>query len=298
MALFESGELAVRVKELYRKMKSCTLCPRECRVNRLKGETGYCRSGFAPKVASRNAHHGEEPPISGSYGSGTIFFSNCTLKCVFCQNYPISQLGSGAQITVTALADMMLNLQKRKCHNINFVTPSHFSAQIVHALLIAVKKGFCLPLVYNTSGYEALPVLKLLDGIIDIYLPDMKYDDDEAAMKCSRAINYREVNRLAIKEMHRQVGFLQVDENEIAVRGVIIRHLVLPDGLAGSRAILKFIKEEIGAGTYISLMSQYFPAHEATDDPALGKRISRKEYNKIVEYLEELGLDNGWVQQM
>jgi putative pyruvate formate lyase activating enzyme len=298
IALYESGDLKVRVKKLYKMLEKCTLCPRKCKVNRLKGEAGFCRSLLLPRVSSYNSHHGEEPPISGYKGSGTIFFSNCTLKCMFCQNYPISQLGHGKEVTVTALADMMLSLEKRGCHNINFVTPTHFAAQIAHALLIAVKKGFKLPLVYNTSGFESLKTLELLDGIIDIYLPDMKYDDDKIALKYSHVSGYKEVNRSAIKEMVRQVGQLKTDKTGIAVRGVVIRHLVLPQGLSGSKGILKFIKENLGSDTYISLMSQYFPAYKAVDNPILRKRVDYKEYNEIVEYMESLEIDSGWIQQI
>ncbi|MFC1855766.1 radical SAM protein [Thermodesulfobacteriota bacterium] len=296
--LYDSGELRKRVISLYKILLSCTLCPRKCGVNRIIGEQGFCKSGFLPKVASNNVHKGEEPPISGTNGSGTIFFSSCTLSCDFCQNFPISQLGTGKEVTVTDLADMMIRLQKKGCHNINFVTPTHFVPQIVHALLIATRKGFSLPVVYNASGYESLEVLKLLDGIVDIYLPDMKYDDDKNALKYSHVSGYKEINRIAIKEMHRQVGVLQTDENNIAVRGLIIRHLVLPDGLSGSKKILDYIKENLGNDTYISLMSQYFPAHRAVADQALSKKIGYEEYSEIVEYLEKLGFSSGWTQNL
>jgi putative pyruvate formate lyase activating enzyme len=296
IALYESGGLAIRVKKLYKMLECCELCPRECGVNRLKGEKGFCRSGVLPIVSSYNEHMGEEPPISGYNGSGTIFMTNCTLKCIYCQNYPISQLGNGRKVTVSVVAKMMLDLEKRGCHNINFVTPTHFVAQIVHAVLIAVKQGFGLPIVYNTSGYESLKTLKLLDGIVDIYMPDMKYDDDETALKYSHAPGYKEANRKAVKEMLRQVGQLETDKNGIAKRGILIRHLVLPGGLSGSKEILKYIKKNLGAGTYISLMSQYFPAYKAVDDPILNKRVNYKEYNGIVDYLHELGLNYGWTQ--
>jgi len=298
MALYESGELKNRVKKLYNMLKSCTLCPRACKTNRTKGEKGFCKSGLKPKVSSHNVHGGEEPPISGERGSGTIFLSSCTMRCIFCQNYPISQLGNGEVVTVGRMADMMLSLEKRGCHNINFVTPTHFVAQIVHAILIAVKKGFRLPIVYNTSGYESLEVLKLLDGIVDIYLPDMKYDDDKIALKYSGVSGYKEINRIALREMVRQVGTLVTDDNGIAKRGVIIRHLVLPGGLSGSVEILDFISGNFGVDTYISLMSQYFPAYKALDDSAICRRVEYEEYNKVVEHMEQLGFTCGWIQDI
>ncbi len=296
--LYESGELFERVTKLYSMLKECSLCPRECGVNRQAGELGVCKSGMRPVVASHNAHKGEEPPISGTKGSGTIFLAHCTLKCIFCHNYPISQLGNSTMVTVTAMADMMLNLQKRGCHNINFVTPTHYAPQIAHAVLIAAKNGLDIPLVYNTSGYESLRTLRLLDGIIDIYLPDMKYDDDEAAIKYSGVprSGYKDANRQAVTEMIRQVGQLSVDDAGIAKRGVLIRHLVLPGKIAGSQRILKFISDNFGKGTYISLMSQYFPAHKAVDDPALCKRVGHREYKRIVKYMEGLGFGCGWTQ--
>ncbi len=297
IALYKSGELKRRVKMLYQMLKSCDLCPRECGVNRVAGELGGCKSGVRPAVSSHNAHMGEEPPITGKNGSGTIFFTNCTMKCVFCQNYPISQLGNGEEVTVTRLAGMMLSLQKRGCHNINFVTPSHYAAQIVHAILIAVAKGLNLPIVYNTSGFDSLKVIKLLEGVVEIYLPDMKYDDDKNALKCSRVSGYKEANMLAVAEMIRQVGNLKTDERGIAVSGVIIRHLVLPDGLSGSKGVLKQIAENFGTGTYISLMNQYFPAYKAVDDTVLKHKIDHDYYHDIVEQMENLGFESGWIQE-
>jgi putative pyruvate formate lyase activating enzyme len=298
LKLYESGELKSRVKKLYKVLEKCTLCPRACGVNRIKGEKGFCKSGMMPKVSSHNAHHGEEPPISGYYGSGTIFLSHCTMRCIFCQNYPISQFGHGQEVTVTQMAYMMLNLEKRGCHNINFVTPTHFVTQIVHALLIAVKNGFKLPIVYNTSGFESLETLRLLDGIVDIYLPDMKYDDDKIALKYSGVSGYKEVNQIAVKEMVRQTGQLETDERGVAKRGVVIRHLVLPEGLAGSIKILDFISENFGTDTYISLMSQYFPAYKALEDPVICNRVGHEEYDKIVDHMNELGFTCGWIQDI
>ncbi len=252
--------------------------------------------GFHPVVSSDNLHHGEEPPISGFRGSGTIFFTGCSLGCVFCQNYPISHLLHGNQITVPRLAEIMLRLQKAGAHNINLVTPTHFTPQIMAALLIAYKKGLKIPIVYNCGGFESLNTLKLLDGIVDIYMPDMKYSDPEMAKLYSSARTYPQINKVAVKEMYRQVGDLQIDENGIAKKGLLIRHLVLPENIAGTKEILRFIAEEISPNTYISLMSQYFPAYKALSMPAINRRITPAEYEKAREYLDQFGLSRGWVQ--
>ncbi len=243
--LYRTGELKKRAREAGDLLASCTLCPRNCGVNRLQGQLGFCRSGFLPTVSSYNAHHGEEPPISGTRGSGTIFFSHCNLSCCYCQNWPISQLGQGQEVTVERLAGMMMELQQRGCHNINFVTPSHMTAQILMALEIAVPQGFNLPLVYNTSGYDSLDSLKLLEGVIDIYLPDIRYTDPRAAERYSGAGDYPAVNQAALKEMWRQVGELQLDDQGIAFRGMLVRHLVLPNGLSQTKEALKFLAGEI-----------------------------------------------------
>lgn len=295
--LYQSGELRDRVRRAYARLRSCDLCPRECGVDRIHGETGFCRAGLKPRIASANVHTGEEPPISGSRGSGTIFLSHCTLRCRFCQNFPISQLGNGEDITTSGLAERMLKLQAQGVHNINFVTPGHDLPQILAALLLAVPRGFRLPLVWNTSGYEKVDVLRLLDGIVDIYLPDMKYADEGPAVKFSSAPGYREINRAAILEMFRQVGHLELDHEGIAVKGLIIRHLVLPEGAAGSRDTLRWIAENLGTETHVALMNQYFPAHEAGEVPGLHRRITNEEYAGAVDALEELGLENGWVQE-
>ncbi|MEA5115282.1 MAG: radical SAM protein [Geobacteraceae bacterium] len=294
---YQSGELRDRVRRAYARLKSCDLCPHECRVNRMAGETGFCRAGLKPRVASANVHNGEEPPISGTRGSGTIFLSYCTLRCRFCQNYPISQLGNGEGITTVELARRMLKLQGQGVHNINFVTPGHFLPQILAALFLAIPRGFRLPIVWNTSGYEKVDALRLLEGIVDIYLPDMKYADEEPAVRFSSAPGYRHFNRAAILEMFRQVGHLQVDDDGIAVKGLIIRHLVLPEGAAGSRETLRWIAENLGTETHIALMNQYFPAYEAREIPGLGRRITDEEYAEAVDALEEFGLENGWVQE-
>jgi putative pyruvate formate lyase activating enzyme len=296
--LYNSGELLQRVKSAYARLADCDLCPHECRVNRLKGGQGICRSGVMPKVASANLHRGEEPPISGTKGSGTIFLSGCTLHCRFCQNFPISQLGNGEEITTAALSQKMVQLQRRGAHNINFVTPTHFLPQILAALFLAIHRGFSLPLVWNSSGYEKVDVLELLDGIVSIYLPDMKYADDDVAVELSGAPGYSVFNRRAVAEMLRQVGHLQVDDHGIAVSGLIIRHLVLPEGKAGSDEILPWIADNLGRETHVALMSQYFPAGKAAMTPGIDRPVSHREYDDAVAALDGAGLENGWVQEL
>jgi len=295
--LYHSGELVRRVRAAYARLASCDLCPHACGVNRLAGELGRCGSGKSPRIASANIHRGEEPPISGKRGSGTIFLSGCTLNCKFCQNFPISQLRNGTDLSTGGLADKMLALQKKGAHNINFVTPTHFTPQILASLYLAVRKGFKLPIVWNTSGYERVDTLRLLDGVVEVYLPDMKYTSDEEARWISGAPGYRELNRLAVAEMLRQVGHLECDEEGIAKRGLIIRHLVLPEGKAGSPETLEWIAENLGAETHIALMSQYFPAHVAGTTPGIDRRVTAEEYGEAVEALEEFDLENGWVQE-
>lgn len=297
--LLHTGELSRRAAILEEILKECTLCPRDCRVDRTRVEHGFCRSGYLPEVSSYCAHFGEEPVLSGTRGSGTIFFGNCNMRCVFCQNHQISQPGTslkGNEVSFERLAEMMIELQSMGCHNINFVSPSHFPAQIVKAVEIAALEGLRIPLVYNTNGYDSLQTLKLLDGIIDIYLPDIKYSNDKYARQYSNARGYVRHNRPAIIEMKRQVGDLVIDEDGIAVRGLLVRHLVLPNDLADSEEGLKFISEEIGAGTYLSTMSQYFPAHKAGKYPLLSWPIRESEYEKVLEWLDRFGLENGWVQ--
>ncbi len=294
--LYQSGELLKRVREAYRRLEACDLCPHDCGVNRIKGERGICKAGLKPKIASANVHKGEEPPISGSRGSGTIFLSGCSLKCVFCQNFPISQFGNGEEITTREMAARMLKLQKQRVHNINFVTPTHYLPQILAALWLAIPHGFCLPIVWNSSGYEKLDALQLLDGVVSIYLPDMKYSDDVYAEDVSSAPGYRDINRAAVTEMLRQVGHLQLDDDGISERGVIIRHLVLPGKRSGSIETLRWMAESLGRETHIALMNQYFPAHEAVGIVGLDRRITEQEYEEAVETLEDLGLENGWIQ--
>jgi len=294
--LYKSGELLERVRQGYKRLKSCDICPHLCRVNRLKGEMGVCRGGALTRVASANVHWGEEPPISGTRGSGTIFLTGCSLHCRFCQNFPISQLGSGNNMTTIELAAKCMKLQSLGVHNINFVTPTHFLPQILAALYLAVGKGFRLPIVWNSSGYELVDALCLLDGIVDIYLPDMKYAGNEEAVRFSSAPGYREINRAAVKEMLRQVGHLRVNDEGAAVKGLIIRHLVLPERAAGSAETLAWIGKNLGRETHVSVMKQYFPAHEAASIPGINRKITEAEYEEAVRALEEAGLENGWVQ--
>ncbi|MDR0398617.1 radical SAM protein [Candidatus Endomicrobiellum devescovinae] len=286
------------IEKLYSVMDKCELCPRNCKVNRNKGQKGFCCAAEKILVASCNVHTGEEPPISGSRGSGTIFFSNCTLNCIFCQNYPISQLGNGREISHDDLVDTMLNLQKRGVHNINFVTPTHYSAHIAKAVYLSRKKGLTIPIVYNCSGYESVEILKLLEGIIDIYLPDIKYSSDELAFKYSGIKNYVEINRAALKEMKRQVGDLSVDKNGIAKRGIIIRHLVLPGSIENTKKALDFIAQELSNNTFVSLMAQYHSANKSYEFKELSRCLTEKEYEEAVKYLEKIGLENGWIQDL
>lgn len=297
-ALYQSGELLLRVREAYRRLAVCDLCPHDCGVNRIRGEQGVCGAGFKPKIASANLHRGEEPPISGTRGSGTIFLSSCSLTCAFCQNFPISQFGNGEEMSTGALAERMLKLQKQRAHNINFVTPSHYLPQILAALWLAIPRGFSLPIVWNSSGYEKIDALQLLDGVVSVYLPDMKYSDDRSAVEVSSAPGYCEINRRAVAEMLRQVGHLQVDNDGIAVEGLIIRHLVLPGGKAGSLETIPWIAENLGRETHVALMSQYFPAHKASKMAGMNRPVNHEEYDAAIAALEEAGLENGWVQDL
>ncbi|HID09910.1 MAG TPA: radical SAM protein [Candidatus Latescibacteria bacterium] len=289
--------LEERIDAAYKMLESCHVCPRRCGVNRIKGETGACALGRNPAVSSVNLHFGEEPPISGYRGSGTIFFTSCNLRCVFCQNYPISQLRHGREVSVRDLADAMLKLQDRGAHNINFVTPTHLVPQIMDALRIAYERGLEIPLVYNTGGYDSVEMLRLLDGVVEIYMPDMKYSDSEMGRKYSGIPDYLQVNREAIKEMHRQVGDLVIDGDGVARKGLLVRHLVLPEGIAGTEGVLKFLAEEVSKDTYVSLMRQYFPAYKAVNMPPLNRRVTEEEYGEAVELLEKYGLTRGWIQE-
>jgi putative pyruvate formate lyase activating enzyme len=279
LSLFRSGELKRRAQDAWARLEDCDLCARSCHVNRRISVKGaVCRTGERAVVHSFGPHHGEEDPLRGWGGSGTIFFSWCPLRCSYCQNWDISQKGTGQEVTPEEIASMMLQLQARGCHNINLVTPSHVVAQTLAALVKAGEGGLRLPVVYNTGGYDSLEALALLDGVIDIYMPDMKYGDSEVAFKYSKVKKYVEVNQAAVREMHRQVGNLVLDERGIAVRGLLIRHLVLPGGMAGSEQVLSFIAREISTDTYINLMDQYRPCYRADENPPLSSSLTDEEY--------------------
>jgi putative pyruvate formate lyase activating enzyme len=289
LRLLRSGELKERVAEAQERMHACDLCPRECNVDRAV-ETGACRTGMEAMVASFAPHFGEEDPLRGTSGSGTIFFAGCNLNCKYCQNYDISQRGRGREVEAEDLASMMLTLQSQGCHNINLVSPSHVVAPILIALLIAAEAGLRRPIVYNTGGYDAVSTLKLLDGVVDIYMPDMKYADAEAGHQYSGIPNYPQVNQAAVREMHRQVGDLAVDENGIALRGLLVRHLVLPNGLAGTAEIAQFLAEEISPDTYINVMDQYRPCYRAHELPPLDRPITSAEFQAAMEAARQAGL--------
>jgi len=278
-------------------LKNCIICPRACGINRTDGHTGYCRAPYNPVVYSYLAHRGEEPPISGRKGSGTIFFSGCNMKCVYCQNYSFSQLDKGSETSVEKLSEIMLYLQKIGCHNINLVTPTHFVPQIVFALEKACEAGLNIPIAYNTSGYDSLETIKILSGIVDIYMPDMRYSNNAMASKYSDAPDYVEVNRLAVKEMHDQVGDLLIDDDGIAKKGIIIRLLSLPNNISGTPETLKFIKQKISPNAYLSIMSQYYPTHKSFDYTELSRGVTDDEYKNVVDAAKLLGLNNGWVQE-
>lgn len=288
--LLDNNELEERAKILYQKLEKCQICPNNCNVNRLKGEKGLCGTLDKLIISSYGAHFGEESPLVGNYGSGTVFFTNCNLKCVFCQNYEISQLGEGYELTPEFLASIFLALQENKCHNINLVSPTHQIPGIVMAIYIAAKEGLKIPIVYNAGGYDSMETLKLLDGIIDIYMPDFKYWDKEIALKLSKVKEYPHFARKALKEMHRQVGDLVVDRYGIAQRGVIVRHLVLPENQAGSEEIVRFISEEISNDTYINIIDQYRPCFNAGKYPEISRRISRDEFKDTIGHAKNHGL--------
>lgn len=289
--LYHSGELEARIERARAILECCELCPRRCRVNRLKGETGVCRTANEAAVSSYGPHFGEEAPLVGSQGSGTIFFTHCNLRCMFCQNYTISQLGDGKPASKGEIASMMLALQQRGCHNINFVSPTHVVPQILEALQVAVGLGLSIPLVYNSGGYDSMETLKLLDGIIDIYMPDMKYSDDMNARRFSGVKEYPSVNQAAVKEMHRQVGDLELDEHGVAKRGLLVRHLVLPNGIAGTEGVVRFLAQEVSLNTYLNVMAQYYPSHRAFKIPVLSRPLTREEFAQAVKLAREHGLE-------
>jgi len=299
IGLYASGELEQRADRLEKRLEACDLCPRNCGVNRIRGERGYCHSLEKPVIASYCDHHGEEPVLSGSRGSGTIFFANCNLRCVYCQNYQISQDWQSQEantVAVEALADYMLQLQNRGCHNINLVSPGHFVPQIVRALVLAVPMGLEIPVVYNTNSYDGLDTLKELEGIISIYLPDLKYADDQQAKKYSRVADYRLHARQAIAEMYRQVGGLKLNRDGMAVQGLLVRHLILPGGVAGTRESLAWLAEEISPEAGLSLMSQYHPSNWARRYAEINRNILKEEYAAALKTVKDYGFKQTFVQ--
>lgn len=307
--LHQSGELKQRVQLMNEKLKSCTVCPRHCLSNRWSEEEGFCLSGRHPIVSSVVAHFGEEPVLVGTNGAGNIFFGSCNLRCVYCQNWQISHPKNDSvqtrlqqprkdEMTVDDLASKMIELQNKGCHNINFVSPSHFVPQLLEAIALACDKGLDLPLVYNTNAYDDLHTLQLLDGVIDIYLPDLKYANDLDAVRYSQARDYVAISQAAVKEMYRQVGNLQLDKNGLASKGIIVRHLVLPNDLAGTEETFEFLSKEISPEVTISLMAQYYPTNKAERIPLLSRQIRPSEYARAIDLLEKYGLVNGWLQEL
>ena len=290
LELHKSGELEVRLEKALSLMESCNLCPRSCGVNRLKGELGYCKTGRKAAVASYNAHFGEEGPLVGRNGSGTIFISSCNLLCSFCQNYDISHLAEGVVVAPEQMAAMMMELSERGCHNINFVTPTHVVPQIIEALILAIDQGLSVPLVYNSGGYDRKETLELLDGIFDIYMPDFKFWEGEWAERFSDAPDYRERAMEALKEMHCQVGDLLIDDQGIAWRGLLVRHLVMPRGVAGTEKIMEFLATEISPNTYVNVMDQYRPCGSAHHDEFINRRLRTQEYRDAVDVAKRAGL--------
>ncbi|HEY7729110.1 MAG TPA: radical SAM protein [Candidatus Eisenbacteria bacterium] len=290
-ALHDSGELSLRAREARGRLACCDLCARYCRVNRLESLRGVvCRTGERAVVYGCGPHHGEENPLRGSRGSGTIFFSWCNLRCVYCQNWNISHRGEGREVGPADLAAMMLQLQAEGCHNVNLVSPSHVVAQILEALDIAAGRGLALPLVYNTGGYDSLEALRLLDGVVDIYMPDMKYADEERSRRYSSVRDYPTINRAAVREMHRQVGDLVLDERGIARRGLLVRHLVLPNDIANTEAVAAFLAEEVSPDTYLNLMDQYRPCYRAGEYPDLRRPPTRREFEGALGAVRRHGL--------
>ncbi|HEY3102732.1 MAG TPA: radical SAM protein [Pyrinomonadaceae bacterium] len=304
LRLLKSGELLRRVEALEALLERCTVCPLDCGNNRLKGELARCYSGKLPIVSSYTPHFGEEPPLTGTRGAGNIFFGNCNLRCVYCQNYQISQTHKEQiknEVTHDRLTEMMLELQARGCHNINFVSPTHFAPQMARAILIAAERGLRLPIVYNTNAYDSIEVLRLLDGIVDVYLPDLKYAEDEAGYLYSKVRGYREVSRAAIKEMFRQTGEeLVFDQDGLLKRGLVIRLLVLPNDIGGIRESLQWIRDELSPRVAVSLMAQYYPTNVAGRNQRyvlLSRRINESEWLRAVSALDEFGMENGWMQE-
>lgn len=297
LKLHRSGELRRRGNQLWDGMKSCELCPRMCRVNKLAGQRGFCNANSELEISAYHPHYGEEKPLVGKGGSGTIFMTNCSLRCVFCINWEISQGGEGSPRSIDEFASMMLSLQKLGCPNINIVTPTHYSPHVILALDKAASKGLKIPLVYNTCGWERIEILKMLDGIVDIYLPDFKYSDNEMAAKYSSgADTYPEVTKKALLEMNRQVGIARPANNGLMYRGLMIRHLVMPNNVSGTREVIKWIAENLPKNTYLNLMSQYTPRYKASEYPEISRRITREEYSDAVDYAKSAGLTNLEIQ--
>ncbi len=290
LKLYREGKLRDRIDRAVEMMRDCSLCPRECHVDRLSGELGFCRTGAKARVASLHAHFGEESPLVGTGGSGTIFFRSCNLLCYFCQNYDISHDAEGGEVEPKDLADMMLSLQKRGCHNINFVTPSHVVPQILQGLFIAIERGLKVPLVYNTGGYDKVETLKILEDVFDIYMPDFKFWETRWSEKFCKAPDYRKIAAAAIKEMHRQVDDLLIDESGITEKGLLVRHLVMPNGASNTKEVMMFLADKISEDTYVNVMDQYHPCGKATLDPAINRRLTRKEYAEAVRLTREAGL--------
>ena len=278
-------------------LEKCTICPHKCGINRNKN-IGRCKSGKEVKIALYSIHKFEEPCISGENGSGTIFFSNCNMNCIYCQNYEISQLGKGKEISIEKLAEIMLKQQEKGVENINLVTPTSYALHIIEAIKIAKQKGLKIPIVYNTNGYENVETLKLLEGLVDIYLPDLKYFDNELGKKYSKVDNYFEIATEAIKEMYRQVGQSVLDEKGVMKKGLMIRHLILPNNIENSKQILKWIKENFDNNVYVSIMAQYFPTYKAKKTSDLNRKLTQKEYEEVEQYLYDLELENGYIQEL
>ncbi|HEY3275699.1 MAG TPA: radical SAM protein [Syntrophorhabdaceae bacterium] len=288
---YEKGRFPPVIEQAFHILKECDLCPRRCRIDRTLGEKGFCRAGGLPEVSSYGPHFGEEKPLVGMHGSGTIFMTYCNLGCIFCQNYSISRLGEGEAISFSELSSIMVSLQKRGCHNINFVSPSHFVPHILKALPEAIERGLSVPLVYNTGGYDSVEALRLLDGIFDIYMPDLKFLHRNAAREYAGASDYPVVVMKAILEMHRQVGDLIIDDRGMALRGLLVRHLVLPAGLAGTREAMRFLAGRISTATYVNIMNQYYPCGDLIPPGSpLARRVTREEFGEAVAIAHEEGL--------
>ena len=279
-------------------LEKCEICPHKCGINRNNNQIGRCKSKDTVKIALYSTHDFEEPCISGEKGSGTVFFSNCNMNCVFCQNYEISQLGKGKEITIEELAEIFLKQQEKGVENINLVTPTSYAYQIIEAIKIARNNGLRLPIVYNTNGYENIETIRALEGFVDIYLPDLKYEDNKLAMEYSKVNNYFEIATDAIKEMIKQVGVPKFDENGLMKKGVLIRHLVLPNYIENSKKVLLWIKQNLPNDIYVSIMAQYFPTYKAKEDEKINRKLTFEEWNKIEDFVQEIGIENGFIQEL